>query len=306
MDGIIGTSEAMARLRRYLPKVALSEATVLITGETGTGKEKLGELIHQMSPRNRAPIVRINCAAIPDSLFESELFGYERGAFTGAHVSYPGKLRLADGGTVFLDEIGEMTRFAQAKLLRTLESGEIFPIGARRVVPLNIRIVAATNQELEPLVERNEFRRDLYYRLNVARLQIPPLRDGREDILEFFRVFVRHFNQVRQLAVPGPGPELSRCLMHYDWPGNVREVRNVVEAIFIDPPACAIEIADLPDPFRRLFASYMIEVSSERDHLLSVLDATKWNKSQAAAKLNWSRMTLYRKLSKYDLSAPRR
>jgi two-component system response regulator HydG len=305
MDSLIGTSEAMMRLRRFLPKAARSEASVLITGETGTGKEIVAELIHRMSARNHAPFFRINCAAIPDSLVESELFGYERGAFTGAHASYPGKLRLANGGTVFLDEIGEMSRFGQAKLLRVLESREVFPLGGKRTIPVDIRVVAATNQRLEPLMEMNEFRHDLYYRLNVARLQLPPLRERKEDILPLFEFFLAEFNARKRLTVQGPSPTLRDCLSRYNWPGNVRELRNMVEIIFIDPPSGLIEIEDLPDPFHQLFAGFVSEPSSERERLLSILETTNWNKSRAAIKLNWSRMTLYRKLSKYEMISPR-
>jgi len=305
MDGIIGVSEAMARLRRVLPKVARSEATVLITGETGTGKEKLAEQIHHMSPRARAPMISINCGAIPDSLIESELFGYERGAFTGAHASYPGKLRLAHGGTVFLDEIAEMSRFGQAKLLRVLESREVFPLGGKRSIPVDIRVIAATNQRLDLLMKTNEFRRDLYYRLDVARLQLPPLRERKEDVLALFEFFLAEFNAKNHLVVQGPSPTLRDCLLRYNWPGNVRELRNMIEGIFIDPPSGLIEIEHLPQSLYQQFAGLVVEPSSERDRILSILAATNWNKSRAATELKWSRMTLYRKLSKYELMTPR-
>jgi DNA-binding NtrC family response regulator len=301
MDAYVGDSSAMVRLAAYLPKVARSDAKVLITGETGTGKERLAEALHALSTRAREPMIRVNCAALPDALIESELFGYERGAFTGAQISYPGKLRLAGRGTVFLDEIGEMSLFAQAKLLRVLESGTVFPLGGRRDMPMEARFIAATNQDLEPLVARGAFRADLFYRLNVARLQMPPLRERREDIVGLFDHFVREFTAGRGVTAVGASAELRQCLLAYDWPGNVRELRNLVEVIFIDPPRGEIGLNHIPDTFRRLFSNYRITRPSERDRMLAALTTSHWNKSRAAADLNWSRMTLYRKLRQYEL-----
>jgi len=302
MDAYVGYNSAMARLAAYLPKVARSDAKVLITGETGTGKERLAEALHALSDRAAEPMISVNCAALPDTLIESELFGYERGAFTGAQSSYPGKLRLAKRGTVFLDEIGEMSLFAQAKLLRVLESGTVFPLGGSRSVKVEARFIAATNQDLEPLVARGEFRADLFYRLNVARLQLPPLRDRREDIVGLFDYFVTEFNANRGGVVTGTSAELRRCLLAYDWPGNVRELRNLVEVIFIEPPSGEIGLEHIPDTFRRLFTKYRATGQTERDRMLAALATTNWNKSRAAADLNWSRMTLYRKLRQYELS----
>lgn len=299
---LVGSSLAMSQLRQYLAKVARSDATVLITGETGTGKERVAESIHRLGSRAAQPFITINCAAIPDNLLESELFGYERGAFTGAQSAYPGKFRLANHGTVFLDEIGEMSTFAQAKLLRVLESREVFPLGAVRTVAVDVRVIAATNQSLEPMVQKQRFRMDLYYRLNVARLKLLPLRERREDIPELFGHFLRQFNDQYRLSVPSPAPDLLRCFLKHDWPGNVRELRNLVEAIFIDPPSCPPTLHDLPEAFQQIFSTYVDVATSERERLITVLTATNWNKSQAAAQLNWSRMTLYRKLSKYQLS----
>jgi two-component system response regulator HydG len=246
----------------------------------------------------------VNCAAIPDSLFESELFGYEQGAFTGAQEGYPGKLRMASGGTVFLDEIGEMTLSAQAKILRVLESREIFPLGGRSVSTVNVRFVAATNQDLEPLVAERKFRQDLFYRLNVARLHLPALKDRKEDIPDLLSHFVQQFNERYHRRVEGATGELLECLLSYEWPGNVRELRNLVEAVFIDPPEHRISLEDLPDYFRRIFSRYRVETLPERDKLVSILEQTNWNKKKAAREMNWSRMTLYRKISKYRLAGP--
>ena len=304
LDSLVGSSSAMMDLRAYIRKVARSDAVVLITGETGTGKERVAESIHRESPRHNRPFICVNCAAIPDTLLESELFGYERGAFTGAQSSYSGKVRAASGGTVFLDEIGEMSLIAQAKILRVIERGEVFPLGAVRMMAVDVRFIAATNQELEPLVKEGRFRRDLFYRLNVARLLLKPLKEHKEDIPELIDHYVREFNQRYRCTVHRPAPTLLDCLLRYDWPGNVRELRNLVEAVFIDPPAGPVSIDDLPEFFRNIFAPYAVSAPSERDRMVSALYQTNWNKSKAAVQLNWSRMTLYRKLSKYHILDP--
>jgi transcriptional regulator with PAS, ATPase and Fis domain len=291
----------MLRLRDYIGKLGRSDAHVLITGETGTGKERVAECIHKASPRRSFPFLCINCAAIPDALFESELFGYQRGAFTGAHESYQGKLRLAQGGTVLLDEIGEMSPIAQAKILRVLESREVLPLGAHCTTPLDIRFIGATNEELEPMVAERKFRRDLFYRLNVARVHLSPLKERASDIPELLDHFLRQFGDRYDHHIDGPTPDLLDCLMAYEWPGNVRELRNLVEAVYVDPPARVVSIRDLPDYFQRIFSRYRTQKSSEKERLLSVLSHTNWNKQQAARLMNWSRMTLYRKLSMYHI-----
>ena len=303
-DCLVGSSPVMQHLRSYIGKLGHSDAHVLITGETGTGKERVAESIHAASPHHNQPFLCINCAAIPDALLESELFGYERGAFTGAQEGYQGKLRLASGGTVLLDEIGEMTPTAQAKILRVLESHEVFPLGGRQVAPVNVRFIAATNQDLEPLVAERKFRKDLFYRLNVARLHLPPLKDRSEDIPELLTHFLNHFGQRYHHFIEGPTRELLDCLLSYEWPGNVRELRNLVEAVYVDPPERFISIENLPDYFRRIFSRHRTQKLSEKDHLTSVLQQTNWNKKQAAKVMNWSRMTLYRKLSKYHMTGP--
>jgi transcriptional regulator with PAS, ATPase and Fis domain len=210
---------------------------------------------------------------------------------------------MANGGTVLLDEIGEMSMVAQAKLLRVIENSEIFPLAGTRTIGVDIRIIAATNQDIEPLVDTNRFRRDLYYRLNVVRLQLPALRERPEDIPALFELFLNEFNRRHRLAVRGASVGLRDCLLRYHWPGNIREMRNLVEAIFIDPPNDLIELGDLPQSFQKIFADLVLTraPADERERLLSILRSTNWNKSRAAAQLKWSRMTLYRKLSKYDI-----
>ena len=292
----------MAALCNYLPKVARSRATVLITGETGTGKERVAQAIHALSPRAAGPFVVVNCGALPDTLVESELFGHARGAFTGAVSAVRGKLAEADGGTLFLDEIGEMNVYAQAKLLRVIETRRVQPLGGGRAFDIDIRVVAATNRELEIEVAAQRFRSDLFYRLNVARLVIPPLRDRPEDVAVLADEIIAEFNARDRSTVEAPAPELLQALAAHDWPGNVRELRNLIEAVFIDPPAGRLEFEHLPPAFQSLFARYRCNVPAERSRLIEALERTNWNKAEAAKALNWSRMTLYRKLAKYEVA----
>ena len=293
----------MAQIRDYVSKVAQCDARVLISGATGTGKELVAGSIHRLSHRRAAPFVTVNCAAIPDSLMESELFGYERGAFTGAEDNYPGKLRLADHGTVFLDEIGEMSPLGQAKILRVLESREICPLGSRRMAKIDVRFLAATNQDLEPMIVRRAFRQDLYFRLNVARIFLPSLKERQEDILELFSFYIQRFNALYGRTVGAPTSDLAERLVTYDWPGNVRELRNCVEAVFIDPPSGPIGLEHLPESFQRIFRSHRADNLSEREAIVTALSRTNWNKKMAARELQWSRMTLYRKLEKYKITS---
>ncbi len=301
-DGLCGSSPAIVELRRYLPKLAASQATVLVTGETGTGKEGIAAAVHGLGPRASGPFIAVNCAAIPDTLIESELFGHERGAFTGATGSFPGRFVQADGGTLFLDEIGEMTLPNQAKLLRVLEERAVTPVGSTRQRKIDVRIVAASNQRLEERVAAREFRADLFYRLNVARIDMPPLRERTEDIAPILSQLIDEQNQRFSLRVGRPDPALLDQIKRYAWPGNVRELRNLVEALFIDPPVGrAVALNDLPGAYRRLFEFDRSAGEGERARLVGVLRDTRWNKMEAARQMNWSRMTLYRKLAKYNL-----
>lgn len=304
-DGLFGASASIIELRRYLSKVAMSDATVLVTGETGTGKERVAAAIHRLGRRAAGPFVPLNCAAIPESLIESELFGHQRGAFTGAIANFPGRFAQADGGTLFLDEIGEMSPAGQAKLLRALEEGTVTPLGAVRQRPIDVRLVAASNQRLEQLVEARQFRADLFYRLNVARIELPPLRARPEDIGPIAGHFIDEQNRRRAMRVGRPDARLLARMRRYAWPGNVRELRNMVEALFIDPPeGRSVSIADLPPSFKRLFDEDRSPGEPERERLVEVLRETNWNKMEAARQMNWSRMTLYRKLAKYSLASP--
>jgi transcriptional regulator with PAS, ATPase and Fis domain len=300
-ENIIGTSPTIVALRAYLPKLAGSAATVLITGETGSGKERVAEAIHALSPRARHPFIAMNCAALPDGLIESELFGHERGAFTGAVGASTGYMRQADGGTLFLDEVGEMRLSAQPKLLRALETRIVHPVGAKSGVRVDLRVIAATNRPLESLVSAGAFRQDLFYRLNVAPIRLSPLKERPEDIPLLVEHAINRLNARDGRSVVGLDPELMHCLVAHEWPGNVRELNNLVEAIFIDPPTGVVELDHLPPPFRDMFARYRTVMTDERTRLMCVLERTKWNKVEAARQLNCSRMTLYRRLAKYQL-----
>lgn len=299
---LLGDSDAIAHLRSVVPKIGRSDASLLITGSTGTGKEHLAKAVHAHSARAAQPFVAINCGAIPDTLFESELFGFEKGSFTGAFQARKGKAVLADGGTLFLDEVGELSPLCQTKLLRMIEEREVQPIGAARPVKVDLRIVAATNRHVEDQVDEGSFRSDLYYRLNVARIALPDLADRPEDICVYLDHFIRQFNRRTGLAVGLPDEELLDMLVSYDWPGNVREVRNFVEGVFIDPPPGRIGVHHIPDAFARLRKTWTVTGQDERMRIIAALEATDWNKAEAAKALHWSRMTLYRKLTKHHVT----
>jgi two-component system response regulator HydG/two-component system response regulator AtoC len=296
---MVGASTSIKDLTDYLDKLANRDVTVLITGETGTGKELAAARIHRQSRRRHGGFVSVNCAAIPESLLESELFGHESGAFTGASGTRQGLLQVADRGTVFLDEIGDMGLGAQAKVLRAIESREVYRVGGKKPIPIDVRVVAATNHDIERAAEEGRFRQDLYYRLNVARVHLPPLRERRTDIVTLLHHYLDRFNQADNASVPGFSDEALQTLRAYDWPGNVRELKNLVEAIFISPPDRPIRIEDLPDAFRQRLARINRMPVDERKQLVNALFAANWNKSRAATMLRWSRMTVYRKMAKY-------
>ncbi|MFO0795341.1 MAG: sigma-54 dependent transcriptional regulator [Candidatus Brocadiaceae bacterium] len=297
----VGDSLPMKEIKTYIGKVAQTDSNVLITGETGTGKELTAELIHRNSPRDKNPFVCVNCTAIPDSLLESELFGSERGAFTGADTLKEGKLKQAEGGTVFLDEIGDMSIYHQAKILRAIESKEIQRLGGKGSIPLNIRFVAATNKNLEDMVSEGKFRKDLYYRLNVANIHLPPLKQRKEDIPVLLDHHVRELNRRFGRNVKGFSSDTLEFLYTYDWPGNIRELKNLLEAVMISAISQWILLQDLPEAFRNRVINARMHSQDEKDRLLAVLLSTRWNKTEAARKLNWSRMTIYRKMEQYEI-----
>ena len=299
-NGLLGNSPNMVALRKYVARVALTDSSVLIVGETGTGKELVAELIHKGGVRRDKPFVAVNAAAVPDSLFESELFGYEKGAFTGAYTKSQGKLRQAHGGTIFFDEIGDIGSGAQAKLLRALESREVYPLGASRGTSIDVRLIAATNRDIDALVGSQQFRQDLFYRLDVVRIEMPPLRSNREDIPQLLKHFVETFNRRFRRQVKGFQSDAAELLAWYDWPGNIRQLRNLVEACFVNASSDRLAICDFPAHFRAELESKLDPGS--RGALIRALQASNWNISHAAWRLHCSRMTVYRKMARYRIS----
>jgi DNA-binding NtrC family response regulator len=303
-DKLVTRSPAMAGMIKFLKQAAMADCNVLVTGETGTGKELVANLIHQYSPRAKNPLVIINCAAIPDTLLESELFGYERGAFTGAFARKEGALRMADSGTIFFDEIGDMSLQAQAKVLRIMETKEICRVGGTKSVPFNVRFIAATNKDPEQLMKEDKFRPDLYFRFNVARIYLPPLRERKEDIVLLLEYFRQNLNRQFGKQIKGFTPDAVKALVDYSWPGNIRELKNRLEAAFIGAGQ-QISLENFPEFFRNQLQEDQGLSQDERSRLIAALFQTKWNKTKAAQQLHWSRMTLYRKMEKYGICAQR-
>jgi len=298
---IVGPGPLLSEIRRQISLAARCTSNVLITGESGVGKELVARGIHADSPRRSGPFVCVNLAALPDTLLESELFGHERGAFTGAAARREGRIRQAHRGVLFLDEIGEMSLPAQAKILRAIEDREVCPLGGSRATPVDFRLAVATNRDLEAAVRGGTFRLDLYHRLNVVRLEVPPLRERREDIPALVEYFVSQFNRRFGLRVECVDPNLMALLVNGAWPGNIRELSNAVEVAFVSRPGAVLEARHLPA--RILTALRAGEVGGDKDRLVRALVAAGGNKSRAARKLNWSRMTVYRKMSRYRISS---
>lgn len=303
-ENIIAKSPEMQRVIEVIKVVARSNATVLITGDSGTGKELVARAIHSQSHRRDKPFVAVSCAALPESLLESELFGHEKGSFTGAYAQKKGKFEFANRGTLFLDEIGEMSANIQVHLLRVLEEKAFTRVGGNEEIKVDVRIISATNKDLKKAVARGEFREDLYYRLNVVTIDLPPLRERREDIPLLAEHFLNKFALENQKEVAGFSPEAREFLLRYDWPGNVRELENAIERAVILAKNSLIEVADLPDQSLSLARSALQGKSlkeMEKNHILNVLSETGGNYSQAARILGISRMTLYNKAREYGL-----
>ena len=298
---MVGRAAKMRIISQYIERVAPMDTTVFITGETGTGKGLAAMLLHRGSLRSQQPFVSVNCAAIPDDLVESELFGYEKGAFTGAEKDKIGRFEMANKGTLFLDEIGDMGAYAQAKVLKVIEERENTRLGAKTSIAVDIRLIAATNVEPDELLSMRKFRKDLYYRINVARIHLPPLRERKEDIPRLVSHCIKSLNSKFQRNVQGVTDEAVNALLHYDWPGNVRELKNLLEGAFVVNRGTSIGLEDFP-PFLAIESDSASGDRSERDNILSVLEATNWNKTMAASQMRCSRMTLYRKMAKYNLA----
>jgi DNA-binding NtrC family response regulator len=304
-EDIIGQSSAMNRVFDAIETVGPTDATVLITGESGTGKELVARAIHHASPRKFHPLVVIHCGALTETLLESELFGHEKGAFTGAQYRKKGKFEIAEGGTVFLDEIGDISLKTQTDLLRVLQEREIVRVGGNQPIKVDFRCVAATNKDLEKLIEEGRFRPDLFYRLNVFRIELPPLRDRRDDIPMLVNHFVRKFSLQMNKKITRVSPGAMNLLQQQSWNGNVRELENAVER--------AMVVAQEPE-IREL--DFVFKVSTipngapksldeiERAHILRTLETVKWNQTRAAEILGIDRVTLHHKLKKYGWSKP--
>ena len=299
----VGVSAEWQEVLRKATQVAATDTTVLVTGESGTGKEVVARFIHRASPRNSGPFIALNCAALPDQLVESELFGYERGAFTSAQQAKPGQIELAAGGVLFLDEVSEMSLPAQAKFLRVLQEREFQRLGATRSIKANVRVVAATNRDLRKAVERGTFREDLFYRLQVFDIQIAPLRERRSDILPLAEAFLQEIAPSlgqRPAALAG---DARQALLRHDWPGNVRELRNALERAAILAEGGAIDASHLalqPSCVRPGAETTNLK-AFERDTIAQVLQQCRWNKAQAALRLGLTRTQLYVRMRRYGL-----
>lgn len=311
---IITREKKLLDILKEFPSIAVSSVPVLLEGESGSGKEVFASVLQSLGQRKNQPFIKINCAALPDNLLESELFGYKKGAFTDARKDKPGLFLAAHQGTLFLDEIGEMSLPLQAKLLRAVETGEIFPLGATKSETVDIRLIAATNKNLFEEVQKGHFREDLFYRLNVVNIHIPPLRERKNDIPLLVDHFIRHFNILRQQDVSSIGKETMEILANHHYPGNIRELRNIIEYVFIFCTNGQILPHHLP---RYLFEPDVVagdrlkkpgqplvtkSMDREKTRILNALQKNHWNKSLTAQLLGIDRSTLWRKMKKYQLT----
>ena len=317
-DNIIGQSEGIGRVLEMIERVADSDSTVLIMGDSGTGKELVAKAVHYNSPRSAKPFIPINCGAIPADLLESELFGHVKGAFTGAIANRMGRFEMAENGTLFLDEIGDMSPALQVKLLRVLQERRFEPVGSGKTLTTNVRVLAATNVDLERAVEEGRFREDLFYRLNVIPIRIPPLRERKSDIPLLLHYFIESFNRLRNRTLSGVTPEAMEFLTHYSWPGNIRELENLIERVAILKGTGLIDVQDLPERYRKVVSSEtsLTELPTngmdfntavdayENALIMRALEKTGWNRNQAALLLKLNRTTLVEKIKKKGLRPP--
>ena len=306
---MIGKDPSIQKIFDIVPVVAESDATILIEGSTGTGKDLLAKVIHNASKRAKKPLVKVNCAALPDNLLESEMFGYVKGAFTGADKDKPGRFQEADGGTIFLDEIGDLPLSLQAKLLRVLEEKEFYSLGSRKITRVDVRIIAATNQGLEEMVGAKRFREDLFYRLNVIRLELPPLRERRADIPLLIENILRRLSSARKAQASRISEEAMEILLNYDYPGNVRELENILEHALIICQEEVIGVKHLPIFLRKATPAAGPEkgvsaqegTPTEKERILEALKRHHWQRNEAARELHMDRTTLWRKMKRYHL-----
>jgi transcriptional regulator with PAS, ATPase and Fis domain len=313
MDDLIGDSIGMRKVYDLMERVAETDATVLVTGESGTGKELVARALHRRSIRQKGPFVAINCAAMPETLLESELFGHVKGAFTDAKNARPGLFQQASSGTLFFDEIGEMPLGMQPKLLRALQERTARPVGGTDEIPFDTRIIAATNRDLETLVEAGKFREDLFYRINVVRLEVPPLRMRSNDVLLLAQYFLEKIAQRSAKKVVGISSAAAEKLLAYEWPGNVRELQNCIERAVALTRYDTLVVEDLPEKIRDYRSTNIVVATEdasqllpmeevERRYILRVLKTVGGNKTTAAKVLGFDRRTLYRKLERYGVA----
>jgi len=307
-DRIIGKSQKMVELMDTVSQVAPTKASVLITGESGVGKELVADAIHELSNRSKGPFIKVHCAALTASLLESELFGHEKGSFTGAVKEKKGRFELADGGTIFLDEIGEIDAQTQVKLLRVLQERQFERVGGEKSITVDVRIVCATNRDLPKEIEKGNFREDLYYRLNVVHLDVPPLRERKDDIPLLMTSFLQQFNSENGRSIEAFSNQAKRALLGYEWPGNIRELRNCIESAVVLARTSIIEVEDLPVHIGKAqnASSVSLEVGitlaeAEKQLIISTLASCAGNKTKAAEVLGIGRKTLHRKLQEYHI-----
>ena len=309
LENIIGRSPAMQEVFDTIRQVSQSRATVLIQGESGTGKELVAKAIHQLSPRNKAPFVAVHCAALSQNLLESELFGHEKGAFTGAMERRIGRFEKADGGSLFLDEISEIDASVQVKILRALEERQVERVGGDTPVDVDTRLIAATNRDLKTMVDEGDFREDLFYRLYVVVITLPPLRDRQDDILLLLNHYLAVFNDENGKQIEGFTPAAYDMLSAYGWPGNIRELRNLVERMVVLARGKVLDVSDIPSPVRekasgggevKIDAELTVD-EMEKRMVIQALEKTGGNRTKAAEKLGISRRTLHRKLNQYGI-----
>jgi DNA-binding NtrC family response regulator len=298
----------MVELMDIVSQVAPTKASVLITGESGVGKELVADAIHELSNRNKGPLIKVHCAALSSSLLESELFGHEKGSFTGAVKEKRGRFELADGGTIFLDEIGEIDAATQVKLLRVLQEKEFERVGGEKPISVDVRIVCATNRDLLKEIEKGNFREDLYYRLNVVHLEVSPLRERKDDIPLLMTSFLTQFSKENNRMIEGFSPQAKRALLSYDWPGNIRELRNCIESAVVLARGSVIEYDDLPpsvtktENVQNLSLDVGITLAeAEKQLIISTLAQCGGNKTKAAEVLGIGRKTLHRKVQEYHI-----
>ncbi|HHT80277.1 MAG TPA: sigma-54-dependent Fis family transcriptional regulator [Spirochaetales bacterium] len=307
-DRIVGKSQKMVSLMETVAQVAPTRASVLITGESGVGKELVADAIHELSNRSKGPFIKVHCAALSASLLESELFGHEKGSFTGAVSQKKGRFELADGGTIFLDEIGEIDAATQVKLLRVLQEKEFERVGGEKSITVDVRVVCATNRDLLKEIEKGNFREDLYYRLNVVHFDVPPLRERKDDIPLLMTTFLTQFNQENDKKIEGFSNGAKKALLSYEWPGNIRELRNSIESAVVLSRSSVIEADDLPPAIRLADNSAQLSLDvgitlaeAEKQLIMSTLVMSGGNKTKAAEILGIGRKTLHRKLQEYQI-----